>query len=89
MEQAGGHRPLGPALAGAWATVTLRALPRRLPDGGEHDVVGEEGNPLDGGDAVGRGAADQFVLAAGLFHQFGLAELADDLKAVALRNQIF
>jgi hypothetical protein len=32
---------------------------------GEDDFVGEEGNPLKGGGAVGPGAADEFVFAVG------------------------
>ena len=55
----------------------------------EHDFMGEERRPFKGVGAVGIGAADKFVLAVGPANQFGCAELADDLVAAALRDDIF
>src|ERR1017187_10794874 len=55
----------------------------------EHDFMREERRPFKGVGAVGVGAADEFVLAVGLPYQFGVAKLADDLAAVALRDDIF
>ena len=56
---------------------------------GEHDFVGEERGPLEGGGAVGIGAADEFMLAIGEFYEFGPSKLLDQLLATALGNQIF
>ena len=55
----------------------------------EHDFMGEERRPFKGGGAVSIGAAEEFVLAVGLANQFGVAELADDLAAVALGDDVF
>ena len=55
----------------------------------EHDFVGEQGGPLKGGGTVGIGAAKEFVLAVGLADQCGIAELADDLAAAAVRKEMF
>jgi hypothetical protein len=51
--------------------------------------MGEERNPFNGVNAVGVGAADEFMPAAGLPDELGVAELPDDLAAKALGNQIF
>ncbi len=48
----------------------------------------EQRTPFAGG-VVFRRAADKLVLAVGLANQFGVAELADDLAAVALRDEVF
>jgi hypothetical protein len=55
----------------------------------EHNFVREEGRPLVSRDAVGVGAADEFVLAVGQPDKFGLTELADKATAEALRNDVF
>ena len=55
----------------------------------EHDFMREERRPFKGGGAGGGGAADQLVLAVGPAYQLGVAELADDLAAVALRDDVF
>ena len=55
----------------------------------EHDFMREERRPFKGVGAVGVGAADKLVLAVGLANQFGVAELADDLVAVALGDEVF
>jgi hypothetical protein len=55
----------------------------------EHDFMGEERRPFKGVGTVSVGAADQLVLAVGLANQFGVAELADNLVAVALRDDVF
>jgi hypothetical protein len=55
----------------------------------EHDFMREERRPFKGIGAVGVSAADKFVLAVGLAFQFGVTELADDLAAVALRDDVF
>jgi hypothetical protein len=52
----------------------------------EHDFIGEKRRPFKGIGAVGVSAADQLVLTVGSANQFGVAELADDLAAVALRG---
>lgn len=54
----------------------------------EHNFMGEERRPFKGVRAVGVGAADQLMLAVGLADQFAAAELADDLAAVALRDEV-
>jgi len=56
---------------------------------GKDDLVGEERNPLEGGGAVGVGAAEELVLAVEKSDKFCLAELADDLVLVVRRNPIF
>ena len=53
---------------------------------GEHDFVGEERGPFEGGGAVGVGAADEFVLAVGEFYEFSPTKLLDHLLATALGN---
>jgi hypothetical protein len=55
----------------------------------EHNFMGEERRPFKGVGAVGVGAADKLMLAVWLANQFGVAELADNLAAVALRNDVF
>ena len=55
----------------------------------EHDFMREERRPFKGVGAVGVGAADKLVLAIGLANQFGAAELADNLAAAALRDDVF
>ena len=45
---------------------------------GEHNFMGEERGPFEGGGAVGIGSASEFILAVGEFHQLGPAELADE-----------
>ena len=55
----------------------------------EHDFMCEERRPFKGVGAVGVGAADKLVLAVGLANQFGVAELADDLAAVVLWDDVF
>ena len=55
----------------------------------EHDFMREERCPFKGAGAVGVRAADKLVLAVGKFDEFGLTELADDLVAVALRDDVF
>ena len=55
----------------------------------EHDFMREERRPFKGVGAVGVGAADKLVLAIGLANQLGVAELADDLAAVALGDDVF
>jgi len=55
----------------------------------EHNFMGEERRPFKGVGAVGIGAADKFVLAVGPAYQFGVAELSDDLAAVALGDDVF
>ena len=67
-----------PRLARAAAGMILAVKVR------EHDFMCEERRPFKGVGAVGVGAADKLVLAVGLANQFGVAELADDLAAVAL-----
>lgn len=39
---------------------------------GEHNFMGEERDPFEHGGAVGVGAANQFVLTVGKFHDFNL-----------------
>ena len=56
---------------------------------GEDDFMGEEGNPLEGGGAVGGSAADEFVLAVGPSDESGLAELMNNAAGEALENQVF
>ena len=55
---------------------------------GEDDFVGKQRGPFKCSGAVGVRAADEFVLTVGQFHQFGLAELADEAAAEALRNDV-
>ena len=56
---------------------------------GEHDFVGEERGPFEGGGAVGVGSAQKFVLSIREFYEFGPTKLLDHLLATALGNQIF
>jgi len=72
-----------PRLARAAAGMILAVKVR------EHDFMREERRPFKGVGAVGVGAADKLVLAVGLAYQFGCAELADDLVAVALGDDVF
>ena len=72
-----------PRLARAAAGMILAVKVR------EHDVMREERRPFKGVGAVGVGAADQFVVAVGLANQFGVAELSNNLAAVALRDDVF
>jgi len=59
-------------------------LPPRLPMiMREYNFVGEERHPFKGVGTVGIGAADQFVLAVGEPHEFGLTELANQFRAIA------
>jgi hypothetical protein len=51
-------------------------------DLGKHDFMGEQRSPFDGGGAVGAGAADELMLAAGQTEQGGLAESADNCVRV-------
>ena len=51
--------------------------------------MGKERCPFKSGSAVGPGTADQFMPAAGKFHQLGFSELADDLPALTLRKEMF
>ena len=67
-----------PRLARAGAGMILAVKVR------EHDFMREERRPFKGSGAVGIGAADKLVLAVGPANQFGVAELSDDLAAVAL-----
>lgn len=55
----------------------------------ENDFMREERRPLKGVGTVGLGAADKFMLSVRLAYQFGVAKLADDLVAVALREEVF
>jgi hypothetical protein len=72
-----------PRLARAGAGLILAVKVR------EHDFMREERRPFKGVGAVGVGAADKLVLAVGLAYQFGVAELADNLAAVALGDDVF
>ena len=72
-----------PRLARAAAGMILAVKVR------EYDFMGEERRPFKGVGAVGVGATDKFVLAVGQPDEFGVAELADDLAAVALRDDVF
>ncbi|MEI8288289.1 MAG: hypothetical protein WCH99_02355 [Verrucomicrobiota bacterium] len=56
---------------------------------GEHDFMGEERGPFEGGGAIGVGAADELVLTVGEFNEFGPAKLLDQLLAAALGNQVY
>ena len=56
---------------------------------GEHDFVGEERGPFEGGGAISVGAAQKLVLSIREFYEFGPTELLNHLLAAALRNQIF
>jgi hypothetical protein len=49
----------------------------------EHDVVGEERNPLTGGGKIRGVTADQFVFAVLMPDQSGFAELLDDPAGAA------
>ena len=71
-----------PRLARAAAGMILAVKVR------EHDFMGEERRPFKRAGTVGVGAADQLVLAVGPANQFCRAELADDLAAVALRDDV-
>gem|GEM_PF-2970157 len=55
----------------------------------EHDFVGEERGPLERRRTVGMGAADQFMLTVGEFHQFSMTKLAHETAVITLWNQIF
>ena len=55
---------------------------------GEDDFVGEEGNPLKGGGAVGPGAADQFVFAVRPADESSLTELSNNAAGETLGNQV-
>ena len=55
----------------------------------EHDFMREKRRPFKGFSAVGVGATNQLVLAVGPADQLGVAKLADDLAAVALRDEVF
>lgn len=59
--------------------MTSRRVVLRL----EHDVVGEEGDPLKGGKIIGVGAADEFVLTVRQPDEFALTKLADQVAAVS------
>jgi hypothetical protein len=54
----------------------------------EDDLVGEEGDPLEGSGAVGVCAAEQVVLAVRQPDKLRLTELADDLVLLVERNPI-
>jgi hypothetical protein len=54
----------------------------------EYNFMRKERYPLEGFVAIRVGAADEFVLAIGPAHEFGRAELADDLLAMPLRNKV-
>ncbi len=56
---------------------------------GEHDFVGEECGPFEGGGAVGIGSAQKLVLSIREFYEFSPSKLLDHLLATALRNQVF
>jgi hypothetical protein len=80
----GGLEPgCGPRLAWVVAGVIFVVKVR------EHDFMREERRPFNGFGAVGVVAADKLVQAVGLADQFGVAEMADDLAAVALRDDVF
>ena len=72
-----------PRLARAVAGLILAVKVR------EHNFMREERRPFKGVGAIGVGAADQLVLAVGLANQLGVAKPANDLAAVALRNDVF
>jgi len=72
-----------PQLAWAGADMILAMKVR------EHYFMREERRPFKGVGAVCVGAADKLVLAVRLANQFGVAELADDVAAVALGNDVF
>ena len=55
---------------------------------GEDDFVGEEGNPLKGGSAVGPGAADQFVFAVRPADESSLTELSNNAAGETLGDQV-
>ena len=55
----------------------------------EHNFMGEQRGPFIGGGTVGIGAAEEFMLAVGPANQLGVAELADDMVAVALRDEVY
>jgi hypothetical protein len=54
----------------------------------EHNFMGKQRNPFNGGVAIRMGPANEFVLAGGTAHQFGVAELTDDLPAAAFGNDV-
>ena len=72
-----------PRLAWAAAGIILAVKVR------EHYFMREERRPFKGVGAVCVGAADKLVLAVRIANQFGVAELADDVAAVALGNDVF
>jgi hypothetical protein len=55
----------------------------------EHNFMGEQRGPFKGGGSITVRTANQFVLAVGMFYEFGITELPDDLFAIAFGNQIF
>ena len=86
------HSELFTARAGAVAQTTACAAAADMilaVKMREHDFMREERRRFKGGGAVGVCAADKLVLAVGLAYQFGVAELADDLAAVALGDDVF
>ena len=54
----------------------------------EHNFMGEQRGPFKGGGSITVRTANQFVLAVGMFYEFGITELPD-LFAIAFGNQIF
>ena len=55
----------------------------------EDDFVGEDRRPFEGGGAIGVSTADEFMLPVGQADEAGFAELADEVVALPLGNQIF
>jgi len=49
----------------------------------EDNLVGEQGDPLEGFGAVGRAATNELVLAVEMFDKPGGAKLLDDAAGVA------
>lgn len=56
---------------------------------GEHNFMGEQRNPFKSCRPVGISAADQFVLAVGVFDKFGRAKFPDHALAVTLGKKMF
>jgi len=54
----------------------------------EHNFVRKQRNPFKGFVAVGGGPANEFVLAIGPAQEFGRAELANNLPAMTLRDEM-
>ena len=50
---------------------------------GEHNFMGEERGPFEGGGAISVGAAQKFVLAIGEFDEFCLTKSLNDFGLIA------